>query len=153
MNKNKYLLKKLLKWANKKQNNFNIYIAALFQKKKNKEKHQDISLFYTCVTKILMIWSTVPEQQTEIGNFRSFFVLLPPKNLRNQNFEKIKRIAGDIIISRICTKNLWYGVRQTEFFVIILGPFTPLTICKIKILEKWKKYTWRYCFTLLYHKW
>ena len=28
--KNKYLLKKLLKWANKCQNNFNIYNAALF---------------------------------------------------------------------------------------------------------------------------
>ena len=27
--KNKYLLKKLLKWANKKQNNLNIYNAAL----------------------------------------------------------------------------------------------------------------------------
>ena len=51
--KNKYLLKKLLKWANKKQNNFNIYNAAFF--KKNKEKHPEISLFYTCVPKILMI--------------------------------------------------------------------------------------------------
>ena len=38
MNKNKYLLKKLLKWANKKQNNFNIYIAAFFQKKTKKTK-------------------------------------------------------------------------------------------------------------------
>ena len=33
--KNKYLLKKLLKWANKKQNNFNIYNAAFL--KQNKE--------------------------------------------------------------------------------------------------------------------
>ena len=40
--KTKQLLKKLLKWANKKQNNFNIYIAAFF--KKNKEKHLQISL-------------------------------------------------------------------------------------------------------------
>ena len=28
---------------------------------KNKEKHLEILLFYTCVTKILMIWSTVPK--------------------------------------------------------------------------------------------
>ena len=48
----KYFFKKLLKWANKKQNNFNIYNVAFF--KKNKEKH-------TCVPKILMIWSTVPD--------------------------------------------------------------------------------------------
>ena len=30
--KNKSLLKKLLKWANKKQNNFNIYNVAFFKK-------------------------------------------------------------------------------------------------------------------------
>ena len=57
--KNKYLLKKLLKWANKKQINFNIYSVAFF--KKDKEKHQEISSFYTCVPKILVILSTVPD--------------------------------------------------------------------------------------------
>ena len=57
--KNKYLLKKLLQWANKKQNNFNIYNSAIFLN--NKEKHLAISFFYTCVPKILMIWSRVPE--------------------------------------------------------------------------------------------
>ena len=31
---NKYLFKKLLKWANEKQNNFNIYNAAFKKKKK-----------------------------------------------------------------------------------------------------------------------
>ena len=53
--KNKYLFKNLLKWANKKQNNLNIYNVAL------KKKHLEISLFYTCVPKVLMILSTVPE--------------------------------------------------------------------------------------------
>ena len=33
---NKYLIKKLLKWANKKQNNFNIYNAAFKEKRKRK---------------------------------------------------------------------------------------------------------------------
>ena len=47
-------IKKLLKWANKKQNNFNIYNAAL-KKKNNKEKQLEMSLFYTCVPKILII--------------------------------------------------------------------------------------------------
>ena len=57
--KNKYLLEKLLKWANKKQNNFNIYNSAL--KKRKEQKHLQISLFYTYVPKVLMISSTVPE--------------------------------------------------------------------------------------------
>ena len=51
--KNKYLFKKLLKWVNKKQNNFNIYNVTFFLK--NKEKQLEISLFYTCVPKISMI--------------------------------------------------------------------------------------------------
>ena len=52
--KNKHLFKKLLKWANKKQNDFDIYNVAFFFKK-NKEKHLEISLFYTCAPKTLMI--------------------------------------------------------------------------------------------------
>ena len=44
-------------------------------------------------------------RQTEIGNFRSFFALSPPNNLKNQNFEKIKEAAWDIIILHMCTIN------------------------------------------------
>ena len=51
--KNNYLLKKLLKWTNKKCKSFNIYNVVIFSK--NKEKHLQISLFYTCVPKILMM--------------------------------------------------------------------------------------------------
>ena len=47
-------IKKLLKWANKKCKNFNIY-NIVFKKKEKKEKHLNTSLFYTCVTKILAI--------------------------------------------------------------------------------------------------
>ena len=49
------LLKKLLKWANKKCKNFNIYNVVFFVKKKNKEKHLKISLFHTCVPNIKLI--------------------------------------------------------------------------------------------------
>ena len=79
--------------------------------KKNKEKQLEKSLFYTCLPKISMIGSTVSAIY-EIGNFRSFFALLPPKNPKNQKFEKMKNIAGDIIILHICTKNynhMMYG--------------------------------------------
>ena len=44
----KQLLKKLLKWTNKKCKNFNIYNVPFF-KRNNKEKPLEISLFYTCV--------------------------------------------------------------------------------------------------------
>ena len=54
----KQILKKVLKWANKKQNYFNIYNAACFKKY---EKTPEISLFYTCLSKISMTWPTVPE--------------------------------------------------------------------------------------------
>ena len=53
------LLKKLLKWVNRKHKNFNIHNVVFF--KKLKEKRQEISLFYNCIPKILMISSTVPE--------------------------------------------------------------------------------------------
>ena len=95
--------------------------------KKNKEKHMKMSLFYTCVPKILMIWYTVLEivWQTEIGNYGSCFALYhshsPPffKNLKDQNFEKMKKIAGDIIILHMCIKyhnhwvTVWYGKSET----------------------------------------
>ena len=51
--RNNYLLKKLLNWANKKCKNFNICNIVFFEK--NKEKNLEISLFYTCVPKTLMI--------------------------------------------------------------------------------------------------
>ena len=34
-----------------------------------------------------------------------FFALLPPIDPENQNFEKMKKIPGDIIILHVCTKN------------------------------------------------
>ena len=48
--KNNNLLKKLLKWANKKCCGPMLYFFKI-----NKEKHLEISLFYTCVPKILMM--------------------------------------------------------------------------------------------------
>ena len=80
------------------------------------------------------------------------FVLLPPMDPENQNFEKINKTLEDIIILQMCTINqsydLWflsYGVQQTNIFVILdhFLPFYPPppspTTQKIKILKKWKK--------------
>ena len=53
--KKNYSLKKLLKWADKKCKNFDINNIVSFLK--NQEKHLEISLFYNCVPKRLMIYS------------------------------------------------------------------------------------------------
>ena len=82
-----------------------------------------------------------------MGNFLPFYTS-PLKNPKNQNFEKMKKIAWAIIILLICTKNhnhMRYGSWDREwerhyFFVILVVfcPFTPLTTQKIKLLKKWK---------------
>ena len=66
--------KKLLRWANKKQNNLNIYNVA-FLKKKNKEKHLSISLSKSQWYDLQFL--KYRAKHTEIGNLRAFFALLP----------------------------------------------------------------------------
>ena len=48
-----------------------------------------------------------------IFHFGPFFVLLPPpKNPKNQNFEKMKKTPGNIIMLNMCTQNydqMMYG--------------------------------------------
>ena len=51
MNLKNKLLKKLLKWDNKEQNNFNIYNVASFFLKKRKERKEPVYI----IIKILMI--------------------------------------------------------------------------------------------------
>ena len=85
-----------------------------------------------------------------------FFVILDrflpfylPNNVKNQNFEKMKSTAGDIIILHMCTINdnhRMYGSWDMKhdgqnllLFWTIFCPFTHLTTRKIKILKKWKK--------------
>ena len=46
--KNKYLLEKLFKWANKKQNNFNIYNYALKKRKEETKTLADIIILHLC---------------------------------------------------------------------------------------------------------
>ena len=53
--------------------------------------------------------------------------------MENQNFEKMKKMTGHIIILYMCTINengdAWFlrnGAQRTEFFVI-LGHFCPFT--------------------------
>ena len=88
---------------------------------------------------------------TEIRNYGSFFALYsPPKNPKNQNFEKMKTIAGDIITLHKFIKNhnpmrnsfwdLEWDRQNILSFSAISWHFTTLTTGKIKILKQWKKH-------------
>ena len=101
-----------------------------------------------------IIWCMVPEIWSMTDRI---FVILdlflpfyPPNNPKNQNFEKMKKRPGDIIILHKCTKNhdhmlycSWNMVCDRcncHFsFWAIFCPFIPLTAQKIKILKTWKK--------------
>ena len=117
--KNKYLFKKLLKWANKNCKCFNIY-KNVKNINENKEKHLGISLFYTCVPTIFMLYSSWHIDCDKLklvimGHFFPFYP--PPKSPKKQHFEKMKQIAGDIIILHKCTKihnHMKYSSWDTE---------------------------------------
>ena len=81
-----------------------------------------------------------------LDHFLSFY---PPNNLKNQNFEKMKKTPSDITILHMCTINdnhMMYGswdreCNEQNFLLLwtVFCPFTPLTTREIKILKKWKK--------------
>ena len=90
---------------------------------KNKWKnHLEISLFYISVPKTMIRWLMVPEiwcvtYIIVISYFELFFALLlpplsPPPPPKLQNFEKMKKTPGYIIILHMCNKNydqMMYG--------------------------------------------
>ena len=88
-------------------------------------------------------------------NFLSFWTIFCPftssNNMKNQNFKKLKKTPGDIIILHMCIKNhdhMLYCSWDMVFdrcncyfsFWVIFCPFSPLTAQKIKIFKKWKKH-------------
>ena len=156
-------------WANKKCKNSHIY-NVIFKKIVIKKS----TWRYHCFTPVYLKYWWYDLQflryrvwQTEIGNYGSFLALTPPsKNPKNQNFEKMKRIAGDIINLRKCTKTtfIWGMVSEiqseTDRVFCYSGPFFcpftfyPTTNKKIKIWKKCKENPWRYYpLTNVYHKW
>ena len=65
-----------------------------------------------------------------------------PKNQKNDNFENMKKIVGDIIILHMCTKHYnhtRHSSRDTEWDKIFC-PFTPLISQKITTWKNEKKY-------------
>ena len=108
---------------------------------------------------VFQLWSATDKIFCHFG---PFFALLPPNNPKNQNFEKLKKGPGDIIILHKCTKNhdhmLYCSLdmacnRFNSSFWVIFYPFTSLTAPKNQNLEKVKKNPWRYHhFTIVYQK-
>ena len=83
-------------------------------------------------------------RHTEIGNFRSFFPLLPPKNPKNQDFKKCKNLLE--ISFYTCVPKI----------TIIWRMVPEIWSATDRKSKFWKneKSTWRYYhFTNVYHKW
>ena len=83
--------------------------------------------------------------QTEFFVILGHILLFHPTHIpKNQNFEKMKKMPGYIIILDKCTMNenhdvwfLGYGVEQNFLSLwTSFCPFTPLTTRTIKILKK-----------------
>ena len=93
-----------------------------------------------------------PWQTEFFCHFGPFFALIPTNNLKIQNFGKLIKAPGSIIILHKCTKNhdhvlycSWdmahNGCNCYLSFWAIFCPFTSLTAGKIKIKKRWKKKT------------
>ena len=122
---------------------------------KMKKTPRDIIILYMCTKnydQIMYGSSNMVRDRCNyffiLGHFLSFY---PSNSPKNQNFEKLKKALGTIIILHMCTKNYdqmmyssWDMVRDRcncyFSFLAIFCPFTPLTAQKIKILKKWKKF-------------
>ena len=112
-------------------------------------KRLEILSFYTYVPKMTIIWCMVPEisRRTEFFVILDYFLLFyPPNNQKNQNFENIKKVPGDIIILHKCAINdnhMMYGSwdmkHDGQNFLSFWTVFCPFTTQKIKILKNWKK--------------
>ena len=125
---------------------------------KLKKKSGDI-----IILQMTIIWCIVPEIWSLMNRifyyFGLFFFLFtpPPNNSKNQNFEKLKKNSGDIILVHMCTINgnhmiygSWDMKRDVQNFLLIFD-CTPLTIQKPRFW-KTEKNTWRYYFTEVYQK-
>ena len=112
-----------------------------------------------------MIWSTVLAIKSVTDWNWYFWVIfcpfIPPKTPKNQNFEKMKNVAGDIIhFTHLHQKPQWGtfpGIwSETDRIFCHFGghflSFNLLKTWKFKILKKWKKHLEMPSFYILYQK-
>ena len=121
----------------------------------NEKNNLHIPSFYKSVPKIMILCYTVPEiwhvaDVIVIFYFGLFFALFPSNSLKNENFKKMNKMPGDVIILHKCTKNYDHTVycswdiahdRCNCYFVswAIFCPFSPLSCLKNENFKKMKK--------------
>ena len=143
------IIKKLLKWANKKQNNFNIYNVAFFWKKKIKKN----TLRHHYQNLDDMIYSSWDIEQNILklvilGHFLPFYPLKTPKIKILKN-EKIcwRYHRFTHVHQKPQSYDVWFLKYRQNFFVIwhIFCPFTsPSNDPEYQNFEKNEKNAWRY---------
>ena len=78
----------------------------------------------------LWYWAQQTKFFVILDNFLPFY---PPKNQKNQNFEKMKKTAGDIIILHKCTINtnhmMYHSWDMTGFELVKQNLFTKISEC------------------------
>ena len=113
-----------------------------------------------------VIWCMVAEISSMADRtfwlFGLFCPILPPNNPKSQNFEKMKKIPGDISILHKCTINdnyMIYGfwdMKCNRYVFLSFGPFFFLPFNESLKNENFKtdeKNTWRHhYFTQVYQK-
>ena len=113
----------------------------------------DIVIFQTCTIDDSHMmhgsWDMECNRQNIFVILDCFLHFTPLTTPKNQNFEKLKKPPGDIIISHMFTINdnhIMYGSWDTKCarqnflsFWVIFCPFTPLITQKIKILKRRKR--------------
>ena len=103
---------------------FGLIFAPWTQKTKSSKKwkkHLDRLSDYTCKPQMTIIWGMVLEIWSAADkmfcHLDRFLPIYPTHNPKNQNFEKMKKITGDIIILHMCTINenhMMYGSWDME---------------------------------------
>ena len=53
-------------------------------------------------------WDMKHDEQNFLSFWDCFLLFYPPNNLKNENFEKLRKTPGDIIILHMCTINYNY---------------------------------------------
>ena len=99
----------------------------------------EISSFYTCAPKIIILWCMVPEIWSATDRifcqYGLFFALFSPMDPENQNFEKMNKTFEDTIILKMFIINdshMIYGFSDMEcnrqIFLSFWTIFCPFTL-------------------------
>ena len=129
-----------MKWANKKQNNFNIYNAAFFKKKIKKNTWR---YHYQNLDDIIYSSSDIEQNIVKLKNEMKFFCPFTPLQTPKIKILINEKICWRCHILHICTKNhnqMVYGSWDTKWdrqnFLSFWAIFYPFNHCPLPSLMK-----------------